>query len=420
MHYITSQDSAGVDSHYNEATSDQESLGIQGFLLIFCVFELFIALFCPIFKTNIKGISELNLVIYILFILSAINLAILRTKLCIHNHDYIIFIYLIYCFFSVIYSCFSNEYNFKKELVELKSWMNPIVIYFLVKNSIRNVKQVIALRYSLTIILVLSSTISIIGYFLLPDIFVGHEGRAVGIVKQHNLFGMFIITLSPLLFLSFDQRKKIIKFISIAVVMIALIQTGSRGAFLGQFIVLILILNKIRHKIKAGTVGMFVILGFLTFLSLSYFQGQNVFNRFQKSDDQDLMEYSSGRLGVWPMMLKEYAKKPILGYGFNSFNRKFSLKYMGKSFAAHNEYINILFTLGIIGFFLFVLIYYNIWKILRKNKHLLLASACRYSMIGFCIHITFSEPNQTRYFFWLLVAITLRFIDLNEERKQRA
>jgi len=413
---MTSQDSAGIDVYSNEETAEQEYLGLQGYVLIFCVFELFIALFFPIIKVNIKGITELNLIIYTLLFLSAINIMIKREKLSFQGHDFIILIYLIYCTFSVVYSCIFNGYAFKKELFALKNWMNPIVIYFLIKNSIANKKQVIALSNSLTIILVFSSTISLIGYFVMPEIFT-IRGRVAGVVGQSNLFAMFIITLSPLLFLFVDQRKKIIKFLSIAVVMIALIQTGSRGALLGQFIVLIFILIKIRHKIKAVTVVMFVFLGLLTVLSLTFFQGQDAFKRFQKSDDQNLVKYSSGRLGVWPLILRDSAKKPILGYGFNSFSREFSRKYTGIAFAAHNEYLNILFTLGIIGFFLFVLIYYKIWKILRKNKHLLLASVCSYSMMGFCIHITFSEPNQVRYFFWLMVAITLRFIELNEKKK---
>jgi O-antigen ligase len=416
VQHITSQDSAEIDLHYNDETSEKEYLGLQGYVLIFCVFELFIALFFPVFKVNIKGITELNLIIYILLFLSAIHIVIKRGKPSFHRHDFIILIYLIYCMFSVGYSYFYNGYPFKKELFALKNWMNPIVIYFLIKNSIENRKQAIALSNSLTIILVLSSAISLIGYFLMPDIF-ATRGRVAGVVGQSNLFGMFIVTLSPLLFLTIDPRKKIIKFISIAIVMIALIQTGSRGAFLGQFIVLVLILYKKRHKINAVKVGVFVILGFLLVLSLPLFQGQDVFTRFKKADNEDLSGYSHGRLNAWPLMLKEYSKKPILGYGFNSFSREFSIKYTGKPFATHNEYIDILFTLGIIGFLLFVLIFYNIWKVLKKNDDLLIACACRYGIMGYFVHITFSNPNQTRYFFWLIVAITLRFIELNEKKK---
>jgi len=415
MHHMTSQDSVGIDLHYQEETSEQEYFGLQGYILIFCVFELFIALFYPILKVNIKGITELNIVLYILLFLSAIHIVIKRGKLSFHRHDFIILIYLIYCMFSVGHSHFYNGYPLKKEVFALKNWMNPIVIYFLIKNAIENKKQATALKNSLTVILVLSAVISIIGYFLMPDVF-ATRGRVAGVVGQSNLYGMFIVTLSPLLFLTIDPRKKIIKFLSIAVVMVALVQTGSRGAFLGQFVVLVLIIHKLRHKINIVKVGVFVILGFILFVSLPLFQGQDVFTRFQKAENEDISDYSHGRLSAWPQMLKAYSKKPILGYGFNSFSREFSIKYTGKAFATHNYYIDIVFTTGIVGFFLFVLIFYKIWKVLKKNDNLLIACACRFGMMGYFVHITFSNPNQIRYFFWLIIAITLRFIELNEKK----
>ncbi|MBU2051422.1 MAG: O-antigen ligase family protein [Gammaproteobacteria bacterium] len=98
----------------------------------------------------------------------------------------------------------------------------------------------------------------------------------------------------------------------------------------------------------------------------------------------------SGRFGVWQNILKdvnspiaEGAKQryPYTGLGIGSFKYIFHVKHSGviiPFFQAHNEYLEILFTMGIAGLGLFVM---SLWtalvgKITRERKFLLTSFAC--------------------------------------------
>lgn len=402
-------------------TYEQESLGIHGFLLIFCVIELFIAIYFPIFSIGIKGVSELNLVIFILFLLTISRVLIRREKACIHGFDYVIFLYIFYSLLSYIYSCYSNEYSYLDEFIAFKNLMNHFIIYFLLKNAIENIKQAQALITSLIIIFVFASVFSLLAYFFWPhgSDFISKGIRARSIFGDSNLFGMFIVTLSPFLFLSFQPKQginKLIKIGAIFVVMLALLKTGSRGSFVAQCMVLTLFLFETKQKSKAVVSGMMAVVVICIFSYFPSLGGKTVFTRFQNTEERDLSNYSSGRWTAWQESLRDYLRKPILGYGFNSFSRAYGIKHWGRPLASHNEYINILFTLGAIGFSLFALMYYKVWMFLKKNDDLIIAKACRYGMTGYFVAITFCNPSDVRYFSWLLLAISLRFIDLSKNK----
>lgn len=401
---------------YSRIHFEQDSLGIQGFLLILCVIGLFIAVYFPILSIGIRGVSELNLLIFLLFLLAISQVVIKRKSACIHGFDYIILAYIFYCCLSVIYSCYSNGYSYVLELSLFKNrLMNHFILYFLLKNAIGNTRQARALITTLIIVLVLLSAFGLLSYFFGVDSFVHKASRAQSIFGCPNTFAKFILITSPFLLLVVQPRKPInksIKVLSIILVMLALLITGSRAAFLGQCVILSLVFLGVKQKSRVIVGGIVAFVMLFSLLNFTILGEKTVFTRLRYIEERDLDNYSGGRLPAWKGSLKVYFKRPVLGYGFNSFSRAYGDKYLGIPFAPHNQYLESLFTLGIIGFSLFVLIYYKIWAFLKKNDDLIVAKACRYGITGYFVAITFSNLSNTRYTLWVALAVVLRLIDL--------
>lgn len=405
---------------YTKIKSEQEPLGLQGCLLIFCVVQLYIAIYFPIFGFGIKGVSQLNLVIFTFFLFSIYQVVIKREKACIHSFDYIILVYIFYCLLSIIYSCYSNGYSYVEELILFKNrLLNHFIIYFLLKNAIGNIRQARALLTTLIVALVLLSTFGILANFFWQDAFISTSGRTRAIFECSNTFGMFIVLTSPLLIIVAQPRDSIIKFVkmlSIILVMITLIKTGSRAAFLSQCVILGLIFWESKQKSRAVVGGIVAFVMLFALLNFTTLGEKTVFTRLQMEEGKECINYDGGRFAAWQASFREYLKKPFLGYGFNSFMRAFALQFAGKKFAAHNQYLDNLFNLGILGLILFVLIYYKIWAFLSQYDDLIVARACRYGITGYLVAITFQNLTDVRYTLWIVLAVVLRFIDLEKNK----
>ena len=64
------------------------------------------------------------------------------------------------------------------------------------------------------------------------------------------------------------------------------------------------------------------------------------------------------RLGLWKQGLIDISQSYGMGTGTGGF-----FKYKDQWPHAHNVYFSVLFDLGIIGFFLWVLVYLNLWRL---------------------------------------------------------
>jgi len=123
---------------------------------------------------------------------------------------------------------------------------------------------------------------------------------------------------------------------------------------------------------------------------------------------ENLNESSSGRISIWLAGLHLIAKKPFSGYGLRTFRREYpvalpwlrerypSLKFI-TSHRIHNDYLELIFELGFVGYFLFL----NIFSNLLWAENPLLSGA----IIAFAVHGLFFFPLReahTAFPFWVL------------------
>ncbi len=121
----------------------------------------------------------------------------------------------------------------------------------------------------------------------------------------------------------------------------------------------------------------------------------------------------------WPRALRAFIKNPLLGTGYSSI-----------TLATDNDYLRILGETGVLGTAAFVLVILEIFrrflfflknKTAGKNEKMIVIGVLGAS-IGYFINACFIdvwEASKIAFFFWILIGIGLKTIDINKENKIR-
>jgi O-antigen ligase len=223
-----------------------------------------------------------------------------------------------------------------------------------------------------------------------------HPDRlAVGGSYDANDLALLFVVAIPFAFFqlrSSGPLTRVLMVAAIALMLLGILVTGSRGGFLGLIVTTAFILIKSRgqtRKYALATVAAGALL-FAYAAPASYWDRINTI--FNQEDDYNLTE-RSGRLEVWKTGMRILSDNPLFGVGIASFplaHRKFS--GTRAEIAPHNSFLQVAAELGLPGLLLFV------WGIIatlrtarrvRKrpsephDESLWLASALQVSLAGF-------------------------------------
>ena len=189
--------------------------------------------------------------------------------------------------------------------------------------------------------------------------------RVASLTTNPNTLGIILmlsqIATIYLLKTKLITKKKFVVFYAIQI--ISLMLTQSRGAIITAFIMLVVffILSSKNQKsrIKIYIFSIMLIIFALYIISNKYLY---VFNRFQKG--------LNGRALPWEILVNQILNKPLIGIGFGT-SGKTLLYNLG--IGAHNVFINSMSEMGVIGFAIFM----GIWFLgmgysymgVKKNKN---------------------------------------------------
>ncbi|MGQ0543153.1 MAG: O-antigen ligase family protein [Blastocatellia bacterium] len=273
-------------------------------------------------------------------------------------------------------------------------------------------------------------------------------------VNQHHFAGFMEMTSGLVLGLLFgnavNKDKKLLLWIALVLMILAVIFTGSRGgmlSFIGvaAFASFASLLGRNRQisgeadikpdsfrrklSIATGALGfMFVVLGLAVFLG----SGESLLRSLGLSDNSS--DLSSGRLHYWSVSLDIFAANPIIGAGLDAFGVAFTkydtLPGLFRVEQAHNDYLQMLADGGIIGFlcvaaFLVILVNSALRNIACNEDKFGqgVAIGALAGCIGILIHSFFDFPLRTpsNAFFFLMLSVlaTTQFSDGGNERKRR-
>jgi O-antigen ligase len=184
-----------------------------------------------------------------------------------------------------------------------------------------------------------------------------------GTAYDPNDLAYFLVSFLPFCFYFIVNNeifiKKIIAVVTIAISIIIVLYTGSRGGFIGLATISLLILLTKRGGIKRShKVFLLTGLTIIFILCSSKIDTERFMTLTEIGNDYNVSD-EFGRLNVWKRGLKLALSNPLTGVGVHCF--AMAIGYARESEGAipkwqvaHNSYIQVLTETGIIGFTIFV------------------------------------------------------------------
>ena len=189
----------------------------------------------------------------------------------------------------------------------------------------------------------------LVGTLVAPDVFFrlthgGEEARLGGYLMNPNELGMLCVVGIACLMFNFDRRHhQALTALKSALLLLALVLTGSRSSMVGFVLVLFFHIRQAgnrRLKFAANTAAVLVMVALVPLV-------------FIKQGGLDEVLDMTGRLPFWHALLTEaLPREPLLGYGFMriSYGEYFQSVHTYAAQMAHNTFIQVLLNLGLVGF----------------------------------------------------------------------
>lgn len=255
--------------------------------------------------------------------------------------------------------------------------MSFATISFVKRN--KSIDAVLAVIYAVAILMLLYLATHI-GEFLvgvrLSDSLneVGEENvwnsNGVGINLCFAVFSGFILFVNR-------ERKlyiRILYFASVAIMTGAILLTGSRKSLLIlAFPVLFFLLKKMkRHFVSVVLVTLLMAFLFyeLTMNVEVFYQaiGVRIEEMINILTNNTVGNEDTSRIQLVRFGLKKFLDHPFLGVGINNYRVLSEQIYPGKNFYAHNNYVELLVDVGLIGLIIYYSAYVYIFHRLRKHS----------------------------------------------------
>lgn len=338
---------------------------ILPFIILLDVFYIFIPSSIGIVKSPLAILKAF--VITVFFILNLVN-----NKIDFSNDIKSIFIFSFYLILSNIFLASDHLVSFKGSL----SALLPILLYTIAKSNVKSNKQLIKINNSMlffAIILILNMVLSNIFNIGESDYTYSDDYEAGSLHDSYNVFTYSLLVLPILGYFSTKKEKKIIFIIGI-ILFILLILTLKRIAILGAllgFILYFFFLGNFTKNLKRFTfIGIILLIAspFYYDLLLSRFEVRfekgTFTNEFYEKEARYLETYF-----VWNKILSFddaefsiFGKDPFDTVGKYGQNIDFGLREI------HVDYNKIVYTLGLLGLFLYLFFHWQIYAEFSKSK----------------------------------------------------
>ena len=239
--------------------------------------------------------------------------------------------------------------------------------------------------------------------------------------------GLSLFSLLPLIGVGADNlTKRKVFYVSILCSLFILMYVGARQAvvsvLLFSFIVAMLNRNILSMQKKKVFIifSVFVMISIISFYPLYIMlstiehvswvggDGGSSFNFFNKR--------IGTRLDIWKHLLYYISLDPLLGHGANlstSMLQPTSLIEFNMNrdnLSSHSTYLEIIYRIGFLGLFLFLLIFYKIIKILSNNLHVWEVKIISAYVLSLLVYISTSvilvfDSNLNSIFIWIALGV---------------
>lgn len=315
-----------------------------------------------------SGNEQLNILSQILFIMFAfltlITLFIYNNKIIIDKFQIFIFIFFLYTILSFFWSIDDNA-AFQKISTLFQLFIMTLLLIFnnnIVKyeNYVTSILSISGLV--LTIYAYIFYGLDKVIYAILNGVRLGEE------ISQVNVFAIYVsIFFITCLYKIIYDKKYIFIFIAIFPFLLILSTISKKAILMIVFAYLMLLILKVRKRkrlIIPFIISIFIVLLpmliEIPFLSnvierLTYML--NIFSDDGVVDNSTLIRKNMIEIGI--DLIK---KRPLFGYGLDSFKFFYSMIAGGRLTYSHNNFIEISVNLGLFGLFIYYGLFYKVIK----------------------------------------------------------
>jgi O-antigen ligase len=334
-----------------------------------------------------------------------------------------IFVYIISLFVGIINLGELGE----NDVQALKDILIPLVLYFIVLNSVRDYRGIIWVLVATIVPLpymfrVFYSQLTSVLHWHYSDVYRNVSGTFMELGS--NEIAAFYAGYTPMLIalVIFIKNTKFRIFVSLFIILnlYSLMYSFSRGSWL-SFLIAISVMTFVANKKTFITILLIFILSSGAIFSMMPVSVQERFSTiFVESEDQR-DESAESRFVLWDIAMGEFIKSPIIGIGFHVFHRV--NPYGGKD--THNYFVKILTEQGIVGLSVLLLILYRGAKISFKLYRIAtepLFKAIGIGMMGvisaFLVGNMFGD-RMSHYpliaYFWAYLALAQRALIISQD-----
>jgi len=354
-----------------------------------------------------------------------------------------IILFLLAGFISICRGSFYDITSISDVLINYKRWITPILLYFLVLNTVKDRTTIKNIAVIIMIVTTVAALMAIWDYIDKGDMGNLDKSRIGGIAEQPNMLAAFFNYYMFLVFgfflLNLKRAKYWLLLIPFLLCFRGLMVTFSRGGYLA-FALGLFAITFFRNKI------LFVILILLGFLIYSnpellpagilYRMKQTVKTQGEYSETNKT-EYNEGdldasaqeRMDIWRAGLNMVKDNPVFGVGYGLFPTV--LKYYrasGRESDSHNTYLIIMAEMGIpaliIFFWIILLIFLSTRSLYLRTKDPF-AKALALGWLGGIFGLLLSnmfgsrlDSQEVSSYLWIISALIMRLRILDKKEKQ--
>ncbi len=322
-------------------------------------------------------------------------------------------------------------------------------IFFIILISVLNKKEHWRRLFDLTIFAGVLSAFYGFGQKTDLEFFIGSGGREriFGTIGNAALFAgyeLLTVFLSLTMYLNpqNSQNRKTGYLFAFAITSIAVLMTAVRGSVLGYavgltiFAFLLMRYKKSRigglvFRFLIGFVIFFVIFSWL-FNGTSFVKSSRYLSRITNLSLTSLTVQT--RFWAWQAGLKGWSENPktiLLGWGPENFNIPFSKHFNPKFFVgsgsetlfdrAHNMFVEILVTMGLIGFLAyintFVALFSSLRKLLKNNELAVYGAGLVSAIIAYMIHNSFIFDTSANFVVFFTIAGFISYLNSDTKKE---
>ena len=322
-------------------------------------------------------------------------------------------------------------------------------LFFIILTSVFTKKEHWQRLFDLTIFVGVLSAFYGFGQRTNIEFFIGSGGREriFGTIGNPALFAgyqLFTVFLSLIMYFNPKniQNRRTLYLFAFIITSIAVLMTAVRGSVLGYTVgLMVFAFLWMRHKKSRigrlvfssliGLAGLFLIFSVL-FNDSSFVKNSRYLSRITSLSLASPTVQT--RFWAWQAGLKGWSESPktvLLGWGPENFNIPFSKNFNPKFFVglgsetlfdrAHNMFVEILVTMGIVGFLayinIFIALFASLRKLLKNNELVIYGTGFISAIIAYIIHNSFIFDTSANFIVFFTVMGFVSYLNILTEDK---